>query len=205
MKPNFTKKPFQQPRLMTITPIKKTTLTLEEFLQQDYIEESPAYEYIDNDIIRKSMPQGKHSQIQYKICEVINQLCQTDKVAYGLPKLRCNFGNRSIVPDIAVFFWERIPLDEEGEIANQFNSYPDWCIEILSPNQKLTKVIDNILFCLEYGTQLGWLIDSDKKIIMVFEQQKPLKIYRREEILTVINNLNLKLTVNQIFSWLKIK
>ncbi|WP_017295474.1 Uma2 family endonuclease [Geminocystis herdmanii] len=190
---------------MTITPIKKTTLTLEEFLQQDYIEESPAYEYIDNAIVRKSMPQGKHSQIQYKICEVINQFSQTDKVAYGLPELRCNFGNRSIVPDIAVFFWERIPLDEEGEIANQFNSYPDWCIEILSPNQKPTKVIDNILFCLEYGTQLGWLIDSDEKIILVFEQQKPLKIYRHEEILPVINNLNLELTVNQIFSWLKIK
>jgi Uma2 family endonuclease len=139
---------------MTITPIKKTTLTLEEFLQQNYIEESPAYEYINNEIIRKPMPQGKHSQIQYKICEVINQFSQTNQVAYALPELRCNFGERSIVPDIAVFDWERIPLDEEGEIANQFNSSPDWTIEILSPNQKPTKVIDNILFCLEHGTQL---------------------------------------------------
>ncbi|MGI0479581.1 Uma2 family endonuclease [Geminocystis sp. CENA526] len=190
---------------MTITPIKKTTLTLEEFLQQDYIEESPAYEYINNQVIRKPMPQGKHSQIQYKICEIINQFNQPEKIVYALPELRCTFSSRSIVPDIAIFYWERIPLDEEGEIANQFNSSPDWCIEILSPNQKPTKVIDNILFCLENGTQLGWLIDSEEKIIMVFERQKPLKIYRNEEILPVINSLNLELTVNQIFSWLKIK
>jgi Uma2 family endonuclease len=190
---------------MTITPIKKATLTLEEFLQEDYIEESPAYEYINNEIIRKPMPQGKHSQIQYKICEFINQFSQTNQVAYALPELRCNFGTRSIVPDIAVFYWERIPLDEEGEIANQFNSSPDWCIEILSPNQKPTKVIDNILYCLEHGTQSGWLIDSDEKIIMVFELEKPLKIYRDEEVLPVLNNINLKLTPNQIFSWLKIK
>lgn len=61
------------------------------------------------------------------------------------------------------FYWARIPLDNQGEIANQFNSYPDWTIEILSPNQTPTRVIDNILFCLENGSQLGWLIDSQEK------------------------------------------
>ena len=190
---------------MTITPIKETTLTLEEFLQQDYIEESPAYEYINNKIIRKPMPQGKHSKIQYKICEIINQVCQTNHIAYALPELRCSFGNRSIVPDVAVFYWQRIPLDDQDEIANQFNSFPDWTIEILSPNQKSTRVIDNILFCLEHGTQLGWLIDPDDKIIMVFEADKPLKIYRDEQILPVISDVELELTASLIFSWLKLK
>ncbi len=190
---------------MTITPIKEKHLTLEEFLQQDYIDQSPSYEYINNEIIRKPMPQGKHSQIQYKICEIINQSSQKDKIVYALPELRCTFGNRSIVPDVAVFYWGRIPLDESEEIANQFNSYPDWAIEILSPNQKPTKVIDNILCCLDNGTQLGWLIDTEEKIIMVFQEEKRLKIYRDEEVLPTINNLNLELNPNQIFSWLKIK
>ncbi|MGI0481079.1 Uma2 family endonuclease [Geminocystis sp. CENA526] len=187
---------------MTITPIKQKHITLEEFLQKDYIDEAPAYEYINNEVIRKPMPQGKHSQIQYKICEIINQL--KERIAYALPELRCTFSNRSIVPDIAIFYWERIPLDDEGEIANQFNSYPDLTIEILSPNQKPTKVIDNILFCLEYGTQVGWLIDTDEKMIMVFQPEKALKIYHDEEILPIINNLDLELTPNQIFSWLKL-
>ncbi len=190
---------------MTITPIKKTNLTLEEFLQQDYIEQSPAYEYINNEIRQKPMPQGKHSKIQYKICEIINQVAETNQIAYALPELRCNFGERSIVPDIAVHYWQRIPLDDTGEIANQFNSFPDWTIEILSPNQKSTKVIDNILYCLEHGTQLGWLIDLDEKVVMVFQPEKPLKIYREEEILPVINDINLELTPTKIFSWLKIK
>jgi Uma2 family endonuclease len=190
---------------MTIAPTQEKSLTLAEFLQQDYIDESPAYEYVDNQIIRKPMPQGKHSQIQYKICEIINQLGEKEKIAYALPELRCSFSHRSIVPDIAVFYWQRIPLDDEGEIANQFNSYPDWTIEILSPNQKTTKVIDNILFCLENGTQLGWLIDTDEKIIMVFEQEKALKIFRNAQMLPMIKNVNLQLTPNEIFSWLKIK
>jgi len=190
---------------MTIASTQTKGLTLEEFLQQDYIDESPAYEYIDNQIIRKPMPQGKHSQIQYKICEAINQLAEKEKIVDALPELRCSFSNRSIVPDIAVFYWARIPLDNEGEIANQFNSYPDWTIEILSPNQTATRVIENILFCLENGSQLGWLIDSQEKIIMVFQTEKPPKIYRQDETLPIIENINLPITPNNIFSWLKIK
>ena len=190
---------------MSIGGIEKTGFTLEEFLQQDYVEESPAYEYIYHEIIQKPMPQGKHSRIQYKICETINQVGEISKIAYALPELRCTFGDRSIVPDIAIFYWQRIPLDTSGEIANHFDSYPDWAIEILSPGQKSTRVIDNILFCLEYGTQLGWLIDAEDKIVMVFQPQKPLKIYREEDNLPILSNLDLQLTPQQIFSCLKMR
>jgi Uma2 family endonuclease len=123
-----------------------------------------------------------------------------------LKELRFTFANRSIVPDIVVISCEKIPLNDEQELDNDSILFaPDWCIEILSPNQKPTKVIDNILFCLENVTQLGWLIDSEEKLIMVFEPEKPLKIYHDEDILPVINKLSLQLRVNQIFSWPKIK
>jgi Uma2 family endonuclease len=32
-----------------------------------------------------------------------------------------------------------IPLDERGDVANIFKTYPDWTIEILSPDQSQTK------------------------------------------------------------------
>jgi Uma2 family endonuclease len=43
------------------------------------------------------------------------------------------FGGRSIVTDVAMFTWDRIPLEESGDVANVFRTYPDWTIEILSP------------------------------------------------------------------------
>lgn len=47
-------------------------------------------------------------------------------------------------------------------------------IEILSPEQSSTRVIDNILFCLNAGTELGWLIDPQELIIMIFRpHQQP--------------------------------
>lgn len=188
---------------MTQTPIKP--LTLDDFLQQSYIEESPAWEYINGEITQKPMPQGQHSKIQYKFCETVNQMAESSKIAYTLPELRCNFGNRSIVPDIVVFLWERIPLTSEEEIANQFDAFPDWIIEILSPNQKPTKVIDNILHCLEYGSQLGWLVDPDERTIFVFQPHTHPKSYKMDstENLPVLANIDLKITVAQIFSWLK--
>lgn len=40
---------------------------------------------------------------------------------------------------------------------------------------------------------------------MVFQAEKPLKIYRQDETLPIIENINLPITPNNIFSWLKIK
>jgi hypothetical protein len=33
----------------------------------------------------------------------INQTAKTQKIAYEFPELRCTFGDRSIVPDVAIF------------------------------------------------------------------------------------------------------
>jgi Uma2 family endonuclease len=49
------------------------------------------------------------------------------------------FGGRSIVTDVAMFTWDRIPLEESGDVANVFRTYPDWTIEILSPVQPQQK------------------------------------------------------------------
>ena len=84
-------------------------VTLEEFLQLP--ETDPASEYIDGRIIPKPMPQGKHSKLQSKIVTAINQVVETQQIAFAFPELRCTFGGRSIVPDVAVFAWGRIPID----------------------------------------------------------------------------------------------
>ncbi|MGI0481080.1 Uma2 family endonuclease [Geminocystis sp. CENA526] len=190
--------------MVTITPI-KPQITLEQFLQQDYIDEAPAYEYINKEVVRKPMPKTHHSRIQIKLASLIESVLEKKKQAVTFTELRCTFGSRSIVPDIVIINRQQIPLNEDGELDNNAIFFaPIWSIEILSPNQKPTKVIDNILFCLENGTKMGWLIDTDEKMIMVFQAEKALKIYRDEDILPIIDNLDLELTPSQIFSWLKL-
>lgn len=177
------------------------TLTLEEFLKLP--ETKPASEFVDGRIEQKPMPQGKHSRLQLKFCDAVNAVSEDAQIAMALPELRCTFGGRSIVPDAAVFVWERIPFDAAGEIENVFDQPPDWPVEILSPEQKTTKVIRNILHCLKYGSQLGWLIDPEERVILVFLPTQNPTEFVEDEVLPVLPGLELTLTVNDVFGWLK--
>ncbi len=142
------------------------SVTLEEFLKLP--ETKPASEYIDSQIIQKSMPQGKHSTIQGELVTALNTVVKPKRIARAFPELRCTFGGRSIVPDISVFVWDRIPRDVNGEIADTFQIAPDWMIEILSPAQSQTKVTKNVLHCLKSETRMGWLIDPDEQTVFVY-------------------------------------
>jgi Uma2 family endonuclease len=177
-------------------------ITLKEFLQLP--ETKPASEYIDGQINQKPMPQGVHSLLQVELCEAINRVAKPPKIALALPELRCTFGGATIVPDITVFRWERIPRTELGRIANRFESHPDWAIEILSPDQSQTKVLRNLLHCCKNGTELGWLILPDEAGILVVHPNQRIELLEATDALPVLSNIDLSLTVEQVFSWLNI-
>jgi Uma2 family endonuclease len=178
------------------------SITLEEFLKLP--ETKPASEYIDGEIIQKPMPQGKHSTIQTEFSTTVNVILKPQQVARAFSELRCTFGGRSIVPDVSVFTWQRIPRDQDGEVANIFPVAPDWTIEILSPDQSQTKVTKNILHCLNHGTQMGWLIDPDEQTVFVYlPKQQPEVFDQLEQLLPVPTFADgLKLSVGLVFGWL---
>ena len=184
---------------MVQTPSK--TLMLEEFLKLP--ETKPASEYIDGQIIQKPMPQGKHSTIQGELVTTINAVV-TKRIARAFPELRCSFGCRSTVPDVSIFVWDRIPRDDNGEIANSFPIAPDWSIEILSPDQNQTKVTKNILHCLKYETRMGWLIDPYEQTVFVYLPKREPEVFDQpEQQLPVLSFVTeLRLSVGDLFGWL---
>jgi Uma2 family endonuclease len=177
------------------------TITLKDFLALP--ETKPASEYIDGEIIQKPMPKGRHSRLQGKLCSVINQVAEDSKVAYAFPELRCSFSDRSIVPDVAVFQWQRIPFASGGEVPDNFKLSPDWAIEILSPEQKPNKVIGNILYCLQHGSLLGWFIDPDDFSVLGFQPGQQPELFQGGDRLPILTGINLELSVEQVFGWLK--
>lgn len=176
-------------------------ITLHEFLQLS--ETKPASEYIDGHIIQKPMPKGKHSRLQLSLCNSINEQAENQKIASAFPELRCSFGSRSIVPDVSVFKWDRIPFDAAGEVPDDFLCSPDWTIEILSPEQSSNRVIGNILYCLEYECQLGWLIDPSDRSILVLQPDQSPQLLKDNDTLNLLPEIPLTITVATIFSWLK--
>jgi Uma2 family endonuclease len=177
-------------------------LTLEEFLKLP--ETEPASEYIDGRIIQKPMPQGEHSVIQTELAPAINFVVKSKQIALAFSELRCTFGGRSIVPDISVFLWGRIPRKENGGVANIFSIAPDWTIEILSPDQSQTKVTKNILHCLKHGTQMGWLIDPEEQSVFVYPPDQSATFYDEPGTRLPVPEFakDFNLTVEGLFGWL---
>ncbi|MEO0537685.1 MAG: Uma2 family endonuclease [Cyanobacteria bacterium P01_A01_bin.123] len=176
------------------------SLTLEAFLELP--ETKPASEFLEGRTTQKPMPQGEHSLLQGKLCEAINRVAQAEKVAMAFPELRCTFGNQSIVPDLVVFRWPRIPVKASGRIENRFFLHPDWAIEILSPDQSSTRVLGNLLHCSSHGTELGWLIDPEAESVFVVLPEQRVQLLRGNAQLPVLPEISLDLSVDVLFSWL---
>jgi len=192
--------------------VPEKAIALLEFLKQP--ETKPACEYIDGKVIQKHKPQGKHSKLQGKLVTAINQRVEASKVALAFPELRCTFGGQSLVPDVTVFTWDRIPVDENGDIANVFAIAPNWTIEILSPDQSLTLVTGKILHCLNHGTSMGWLIDPKTRSLLIFPQGQQPQLQEDPDACRYADpcgiapipdlGIDLSLSVGEIFGWLKL-
>lgn len=170
-------------------------LTVQEFLQLPDIEESPAWELLGGIPCQKPMPTLYHSRLQKRLVATIDSAGSSYE---AFPELRCVLSQNSVVSDVAVIHKSRIPVGNEP-----IYGAPDWVIEILSPEQSTTKVITKIQSCLQEGTQLGWLLDSEEKVVMVFWRDRPLELLMGDVVLPVLPDLTLALTVEQVFNWLE--
>jgi Uma2 family endonuclease len=176
-------------------------LTIEEFFKLPGIEESPAWEYVDGVAIQKPMPKIRHSILQKRLVAEVDHHSETYT---ALPELRCTFGGRSVVPDVAVIAWHRIRVNEIEEPEDNFVEAPDWAIEILSPDQKANRVIDNLLHGIKHGCQLGWMIDPDDYSVLIFAPQQDPNVCRGAARLQILTGIDWELTAEQVFAWLKI-
>jgi Uma2 family endonuclease len=186
-----------------MTVAKPVKTTLEEFLKLP--ETKPAREYLNGEITQKPMPKARHSRLQGKLVTTINEVVENtcSCIGYAFPELRCTFGGRSIVPDVAILNWKNIRFDANGEPVDDVLIAPDWTIEILSPEQSSNRVTGNILHCLQHGCKLGWLIDPDDRSILVFKPKQEPELLKDQDILPVLDGIELALTVEQVFDWLK--
>jgi Uma2 family endonuclease len=183
------------------TPVAQL-LTIEEFLNRPDLEESPAWEFMNGVAVQKPMPKTRHSILQKRL---LFEIDRHSELYTALPELRCTFAGRSIVPDVAVIAWNRIQVNASGEPEDNFVAAPDWSIEILSPDQKVNRVIDNLLHCTGNGCKLGWMIDPDDYSVLIFAPRQEPIVCRGTSQLTVLEGIDLVLSAEQIFSWLKIR
>lgn len=180
-----------------------TQMTLEEFLQLP--DEKPALEFEDGMVSQKVSPKGKHSVLQGEFTERINRHTVRQRLAMAFPELRASFSGRSYVPDVAVYLWDRIPLESDGNIANDFVEPPDIAVEIVSPEQSVNALIRKCFWYIEHGVKIAVLVDPYDKSVIVFRPEHSPDILSGDDRIGLDDVIcDFQLTVQELFDSLRL-
>ena len=177
-------------------------LTLQQFLALP--EEEPALEYDCGEVTQKVSPKGRHSALQLDTASFIDRRIRRRKHGRAFTELRASFANMSRVPDIAVYRWDRIPVDVDGNIVDDFFEPPDVAVEIISPGQSVNRLIRRCLTFLRAGVKATDLIDPPDRSIVVMRRDERAVILREGEELDLSDVIpELRLDVKAVFAALK--
>lgn len=157
-----------------------TKLTLGEFLRRP--ETEPASEYEDGEVCQKAMPTTWHGLIQRLLSYFFTVYLKDHPIGDAGSEIRCVFGprgrERGYIPDY-VFVVGAPP--GFGPNNTPWFGPPDLAIEILSPDDRPSRVRRKVRFYLANGVQVVWLIDPDRRTLTVFTDPAEWLVLGEEE------------------------
>jgi Uma2 family endonuclease len=145
--------------------------TLERFLR--WTEREPPLEYFEGKVTRKVSPKLRHSALQLDLGKRFDAFGIPRRLARAFPELRTTFAGASFVPDVAVFTWERIPADADGELPDEVFVPPDIAIEVISPGQPLARLFQRCRWYVEHGVRLALLVHPRRRVVWLFRPGAP--------------------------------
>jgi Uma2 family endonuclease len=144
--------------------------------------------------------------IQGELRDRIKQFSGPAGLVLPFVELRCTFAGRSIVPDVVFLLDEHIETDEQGEPVNETPIPPDIHVEIISPDQSVTKSHEKLVHSTANGCPLGWLIDPEKKAINVYRPGQTPERLADDGVLDGGPVLpGFRLPVAEVFGWLRLR
>jgi Uma2 family endonuclease len=180
----------------------KGYLTLEEFLRLP--EEEPPLEYENGRVTQKVSPQTKHSALQAHLSELVNGFGRHRRMVRAFPELRVRFAERSLVPDVAVFRWDRIPRTPGGELDNVVTTAPDIAIEIVSPDQPAADLVGKCQRYVANGVAIALLVDDERRSVRLFRPGQPERVLREADAIDLQDVMpGFELTVDEVFAALR--
>lgn len=137
----------------------KIQVPVEEYLATSF--EDGDREYLDGQIVERNVGDMSHSEVQARLIAILYSLVEKSAL-YPRPELRLRTGTqRYRVADIAVFKdskpTERIP-----------SSPPHIVIEIVSPDDRFTEIVEKLDEYRRWGSPHIWLVDPNSRKLSVY-------------------------------------
>jgi len=123
-----------------------TLVSLEEYLDAEY---SPDREYVDGEILERNLGKRPHSRVQ---AHFVRFLQNRNPKIYVWPEVRVRTSpTRVRVPDVCV------TVEDPG--TDIFEMPPFICIEILSPGDEISPLLEKLDEYAAMGVAHSWLVD----------------------------------------------
>ncbi len=137
----------------------KPLVSVEEYLRTSF--DGPDREYVDGEIVERNVGETEHSRAQRRLIEVFYELRKT-KPLFACPELRLRLGPRRFrIPDVTVFAPEE-PEEAVPSVA------PLITIEIVSPDDRLTDIVQKLEEFRVWGVPHVWLVDPATKKLFTY-------------------------------------
>ncbi len=128
----------------------QTLVSVEEYLTTDY---SPDVDYVDGRIEERNMGEKDHGKLQLELAILLRGL----KGVYVFIETRMRVSaTRYRVPDVCAF------VDHEPS-EQVFTEPPFLCVEILAPEDRLSRVMKVVQDYLQMGVPNVWILDPWNK------------------------------------------
>ena len=130
----------------------RTLISVEDYLASCY---EPDCDFVDGHIEERNVGEWDHSRLQGKICAYLTARYEGSGIL-SVPELRIRVSStRFRVPDVCVFL---------GDPGEQVPTTPPFiCIEILSPEDRMSRVEIRINDYLAMGVPYVWVLDPQTK------------------------------------------
>ena len=152
-----------------------TSVPLSEYLNTSY---RPDCDYVDGDLVERNLGEAEHSLLQISLGAwfFINRK-RLGITAYTEQRVQVK-AMRFRIPDITV-------VAGQGPTTGIIKNPPFLCVEVLSPEDRFTKVRERVADYLEFGVPYVWVIDPVTKLATIYTQDGAREI--RDGLLTTVN------------------
>jgi Uma2 family endonuclease len=138
---------------MTGMPV-GTLISVEQYLRTSY---RPDCDYVDGEIVERNLGRRKHSRAQREILYYLRDRYPRMRELL-LPEQRVQVNaTRFRIPDICV-------LEENAPDEEIVRTPPALCIEILSPEDTMTRVLERVKDYFNMGVPTCWIIDPAARV-----------------------------------------
>ena len=135
------------------TMASSTAVTVNEYLHTSY---SPDCDYVDGEVVERNVGELHHSFLQFILIRLLAEVQRTLPIEIA-PELRMRVSpTRFRIPDICVML-------EDQPLEPVLSTPPFLCIEILSPEDRMSRVIERVKDYDAFGVKYTWIIDPQTR------------------------------------------